>query len=74
MVTRGKRRFWNLFELFARNRSWGKAQTKRMDTQARLFRDLMGNPELRQIELETIDQYASRLALLPPDIYLWSRR
>ncbi|MDN7856736.1 site-specific integrase [Burkholderia cepacia] len=73
-ATHGKKRFWDLFELFTRNRSWSKAQTKRMDTEARLFRDLMGNPELRQIELETIDQYASRLALLPSDIYLFRRR
>lgn len=70
----GKKRFWDLFELYARNRTWGEDQTRRMTTEASLFRDLMGNPELGEIELETIDQYASRLAQLPTDIYLAKRR
>lgn len=70
----GKKRFWDLFELYARNRTWGEDQTRRMTTEARLFRDLMGDPELGEIELETIDQYASRLAQLPSDIYLAKRR
>ncbi|ONB84478.1 site-specific integrase [Burkholderia pseudomallei] len=73
-ATHGKKRFWDLFEVFTRNRTWGMAQTKRMNTEAGLFRDLMGNPELREIELETIDQYASRLAQLPSDIYRFRRR
>lgn len=70
----GKKRFWDLFELYARNRTWGEDQTRRMTKEAGLFRDLMGNPELGEIELETIDQYASRLAQLPPDIWLAKRR
>lgn len=70
----GKKRFWDLFELYARNRTWGEDQTRRMTTEARLFRDLMGDPELGEIELETIDQYASRLAQLPTDIYRAKRR
>ncbi|WP_244116838.1 hypothetical protein [Burkholderia cepacia] len=60
----GKKRFWGLFELYARSRTWGEDQTRRMTTEAGLFRDLMGDPELGEIELETIDQYASRLAQL----------
>lgn len=63
----GKKRFWDLFELYARNRTWGEDQTRRMTTEASPFRDLMGDPELGEIELETIDQYASRLAQLPSD-------
>ena len=70
----GKKRFWGLFELYARSRTWGEDQTRRMTTEAGLFRDLMGDPELGEIELETIDQYASRLAQLPSDIYLAKRR
>ncbi|WP_236871955.1 site-specific integrase [Burkholderia pseudomultivorans] len=40
-----------------------------MTTEAGFFSDLMGDPELGEIELETIDQYASRLAQLPSNIY-----
>ncbi|VWC75720.1 integrase family protein [Burkholderia lata] len=70
----GRKRFWGLFELYARSRTWKEDQTRRMTTEASLFRDLMGDPELGEIEQETIDQYASRLAQLPTDIYLAKRR
>lgn len=70
----GKKRFWALFELYAGSRAWKEDQTRRMKTEAGLFRDLMGDPELGEIEQETIDQYASRLAQLPSDIYLAKRR
>ncbi len=70
----GRKRFWELFQSYAGNRAWGEDQTRRMTTEASLFRDLMGDPELGEIELETIDRYASRLAQLPTDIYLAKRR
>lgn len=70
----GKKRFSELFDFYKRNRTWGEGQTRRMATEAGLFRDLMGDPELGEIEFETIDQYASRLAQLPSNIYLTRQR
>lgn len=70
----GKKRFSALFESYKGNRNWGKAQTQRMITEAKLFRDVMGDPELGEIEFDTIDQYARRLAQLPTDLYQSRRR
>ncbi len=65
----GKKRFSQLFEFYKRSRTWSEGQIRRMTTEAGFFSDLMGDPELGEIELETIDQYASRLAQLPSNIY-----
>nr|WP_241321854.1 site-specific integrase [Burkholderia cenocepacia] len=70
----GKKRFSALFEFYKASRSWGEAQTRRMITETKLFIDVMGDPELGEIELETIDEYARRLALLPTDLSQSKRR
>jgi integrase len=70
----GKKRFSELFELYKRDRDWGKDQTRRMSTEAGLFTDLMGDPVLGEIEKETVLEFARRLALLPSDIYQSKRR
>lgn len=65
----GKKRFSELFEIYKSDRKWGLDQTRRMTTEAGLFRDLMGDPQLGDIEKDTILEYAKRLARLPTDIY-----
>lgn len=70
----GKKRFSELFESYKKSRSWSEGQTKRMTTEAGLFSDLMGDPALGDIEWDTIDQFASRLAQLPSNIYLTRKR
>ncbi|MFM0406849.1 site-specific integrase [Paraburkholderia dipogonis] len=70
----GKKRFSELFELYKRDRDWGPDQTRRMTTEAGLFIELMGDPELGEIEKETVLEFARRLALLPSDIYQSKRR
>ena len=65
----GSKRFSELFELYKRDRAWGKDQTRRMTTEASLFIDLMGDPALGDIEKETVLEFARLLALLPTDIY-----
>ncbi|QIX16881.1 site-specific integrase [Burkholderia multivorans] len=70
----GKKRFSALFESYKGNRKWCKAQTQRLITEAKLFSDVMGDPELGEIEFDTIDEYARRLAQLPTDLYQSRRR
>lgn len=70
----GKKRFSALFESYKGNRNWGEAQTQRMTTEAKLFSDVMGDPELGEIEFETVEEYARRLAQLPTDLYQSRRR
>lgn len=70
----GKKRFSELFELYLNHRKWGVDQTRRMTTEAGLFIELMDDPLLGTIEVETIHQYAALLSRLPNDIYLCRRR
>lgn len=65
----GSKRFSELFELYRQDRAWGEEQTRRMTTEAGLFKDLMGDPTLGDIEKETVLEFARLLALLPTDIY-----
>lgn len=70
----GKKRFSQLFELYRKDRAWGEDQKRRMTTEAGLFIELMNNPELGNIERETIHDFALCLAALPSDIYQSKRR
>lgn len=65
----GSKRFSELFELYKQDRAWGEDQTRRMTTEAGLFKDLMGDPALGDIEKETVLEFARLLALLPTDIH-----
>ncbi|MCC8394238.1 site-specific integrase [Paraburkholderia sp. MMS20-SJTR3] len=65
----GSKRFSDLFELYKQDRSWSEGQTRRMTTEAGLFKDLMGDPALGDIEKETVLEFARLLALLPTDIH-----
>ncbi|WP_234745362.1 site-specific integrase [Burkholderia sp. WTPI3] len=65
----GSKRFSDLFELYKQDRSWKEEQTRRMTTEAGLFKDLMGDPALGDIEKETVLEFARLLALLPTDIH-----
>lgn len=70
----GKKRFSQLFAKYKEDRAWGADQTRRMTTEAGLFIELMDDPELGEIEKDTILEFARRLALLPSDIYQSKRR
>lgn len=70
----GHKRFSELFALYRTHRTWGKDQTRRMTTEARLFIDLMGDPTLGSIDVETIHEFANRLSTLPSDIYKTGRK
>lgn len=70
----GHKRFSELFELYRNHRRWGEDQKRRMATEAGLFVELMGDPTLGSIEVETIHEYAVRLSQLPSDIYQSRRR
>ncbi|WP_232428406.1 hypothetical protein [Burkholderia ubonensis] len=65
----GSKRFSDLLELYKQNRSWKEEQTRRMTTEAGLFKNLMGDPALGDIEKETVLKFARLLALLPTDIH-----
>lgn len=73
-VKHGHKRFSELFALCRNHRNWGKVQNDRMTTEAGLFIDLMDDPTLGSIEVETIHEFALRLARLPSNIYLSRRR
>jgi integrase len=70
----GNKRFSQLFELYRNDRIWKKDHADRMEKEARLFCELMNDPELGQIEAETIQKFGQLLARLPKDIYLSRRR
>lgn len=61
--------FSELFDLYRTHRNWGEDQKRRMATEAGLFIELMDDPTLGEIELETIHEYAKRLSRLPTNIY-----
>lgn len=68
------KRFSELFDLYRNHRHWGEDQKRRMATEAGLFIELMDDPPLGEIEVETIHEYAKRLSRLPNDIYQSRRR
>lgn len=70
----GHKRFSELFVLYRDHRNWGIDQQRRMATEAGLFAELMGDPELDSIEPESIQAYARHLGQLPRDIYQSRRR
>lgn len=70
----GKKLFSQLFETYRSDRRWGEDQFRRMTTEAGLFKDLMGDPKLGDIEKETILEYAERLGKLPTNIYQSKRK
>lgn len=72
--TYGHKRFSELFSSYCDHRHWGKDQSRRMGTEARLFIDLMDDPTLGSIEVETIHEFARRLSRLPTDVYQSRRR
>lgn len=69
-----KKRFSELFELYRKHKNWGEDQQRRMATEAGLFIELMNDPPLGSIEVETIHEYANLLSQLPSDIYQSRRR
>ncbi|WP_240688333.1 hypothetical protein [Alcaligenes faecalis] len=73
-VRHGKKQFSALFESYKGNRNWGEAQTQCMTIEAKLFSDVMGDPELGEIECETVEEYVRRLAQLPNDLCQSRRR
>lgn len=70
----GKKRFSELFALMSDDKNWGKDHHRRMTTEAHMFIELMNDPELCQIERETIVHYATLLAKMPSNTYLSRRR
>lgn len=70
----GHKKFSELFDLYRNHKSWGEDQKRRMATEERLFAELMDDPELSTIEVETIHEFAARLSKLPSDIYQSRRR
>lgn len=70
----GRKKFSELFELYGRHSNWGEDQRRRMTTETSLFIELMNDPTLASIELETIHTYAELLSRLPRDIYQSRRR
>jgi integrase len=70
----GHKRFSELFDLYRNHKTWSEDQKRRMATEAGLFIELMDDPQLSEIEVETIHEYARRLSRLPNDIYLARRR
>ncbi len=70
----GHKRFSELFSLYRNHRKWGEDQNRRMATEAGLFVELMDDPPLSAIEVETIHEYARSLSRLPNDIYQSRRR
>ncbi len=73
-VKHGHKRFSELFALYRNHRKWGEDQSRRMTTEAGLFIELMDDPQLGSIEVETIHEYARRLKAMPTDIYQSRRR
>lgn len=68
------KRFSELFAMYEKNRKWAADQTRRMNTEAGLFVELMNDPVMSSIDLELIHEFARRLAELPTNIYLTRRR
>lgn len=66
--------FSELYEIYKADREWKEDQTRRMNTETRLFIELMDNPRLGDINKKLIIEYARRLALLPSDIYQSTRK
>ena len=73
-VKHGHKKFSELFDLYRNHQSWGTDQRRRMQTEAQLFVELMDDPELSTIDVETIHEFAHRLRKLPTDIYQSRRR
>jgi integrase len=70
----GKKRFSQLFEVYRNDRNWKEDHANRMANEARLFCELMDDPELAEIEAETIQEYGRRLAQMPSDVYQARRK
>lgn len=70
----GKKRFSQLFKIYRDDRKWKIDHADRMEKEARLFCELMNDPELGDIEVDTIHDFGRRLAELPSDIYQSRRR
>lgn len=70
----GHKKFSELFDLYQKDRSWSLDQKRRMNTEAGLFIQLIGDPTLGSIERETILEYAEKLASLPNKIDLARRK
>ena len=70
----GQKKFSELFNLYKNHQNWGVDQKRRMETEAGLFVELMGDPVLATIDVASIHDFASQLEKLPHDIYLSRRR
>lgn len=70
----GDKKFSDLFEQYKKTRNWGNDASRRMETEAGLFIELMDDPKLSTIDGELINQFADELSKLPSDIYLAKRR
>lgn len=70
----GHKKFSELFTLYRNHQSWGEDQKRRMATESNLFVELMNDPELATIEVETVHEFATRLGRLPSNIYQSRRR
>lgn len=70
----GHKRFSELFEMLAEEAEWGASQREKMTKEAQLFRELMGDPPLAEIDKALILKFAKALSHLPTNIYLGRRR
>lgn len=70
----GHKKFSELFDQYKKARSWGQDTSRRMDTESRLFIELMDDPNLASIDGDMINRFAGELAKLPSDIYLAKRK
>lgn len=70
----GHKKFSELYEQYKKTKTWKLNVIQRMDNEAGLFIELMGDPSLISIDADMISRYAEALATLPSDIYLAKRR
>lgn len=69
-----RKRISEVFAIYEKRSSWAEQQSRRMRTEVGYFVDLMSDPFVDEIDLSTIDEYATLLARLPTDIYQTRRR
>lgn len=70
----GKTRFSALYKAYSDDRITSDSHAKRMETEAGLFRELMGDPELGTIDKQMIQMYGVELEKLPTDTYQAKRK
>jgi integrase len=68
------KRFSELFAMYRTHQKWTDPHSKRMEAEASMFAELMDDPQLSDIGVESVHQYAALLALLPTDVYQARRK